>query len=334
LLWTKIGTAPEGTYALAAYHGRLFALVGSSTTNPTLYWRQAVPSQGFPYRAPSLLLLNGSAFAIRRLASNGDFETTGQGTLDFSYTHVTRANDGLVFFYDGSAGHRSGVVVRFNADGTYSKVKTYPNGSFGQWTHIVYVRAGRRSWGDVSPIQEKVLFYAGTTVYIGYFNPTTGDFVSQWNSGAFSAGWTHITCTYKGDLLFYNSNAASGSHAWGQVDNNGVYWNEGNGSGMGSGWQFIVQAGHTYLLFYKSDATAKLRELFNGLVERYSPTPTLGPNRILTSNANGAVLTYSSSTGDGRACGFSSGVMTVLRNHPAPGFGAAWQTVVGIGILS
>jgi hypothetical protein len=32
-----------------------------------------------------MLFLNRATFAIRRIASNRDFETTGQGTLDFQY---------------------------------------------------------------------------------------------------------------------------------------------------------------------------------------------------------------------------------------------------------
>jgi hypothetical protein len=329
LLWTKVGTAPAGTYALAAYYGRLYALAGASATNPTLYWRAAVPSVTFPYRASPMLFLSGSTYAFGRLASNGDFETAVQGSLGITYTQVTRVNDGLVFFYNSADG--SGAVLRFNADGSYVKLKSYLPGSFGTWTHVIYLRAGRRVWTDLTPVQEKVLFYnsAGTSVYIGYFNPTTGAFVSQWNNSAFSTGWTHITCTYKGDLLFFNG--STGSYSWGSVDNAGSYYNDGSGSGMGVGWQTIVPAGHTYLLFYRSDGTAALRELLSGLTERF--TLVLSPNRKTAGCSNGSVIGYDASTGAAAAYGFSATAITTLRDHPAAAFATGWQTILGIGIV-
>jgi hypothetical protein len=333
LLWTTIGTAPAGTYALAAYYGRLFALAGPTATSPVLYWRAAVPAIDSPYREPTLLMLSGWTFALGRLAGNGDFEGTGAGSLDFTYTHVTRANDGLVFFYHG--GNGSAVVVRFNADGTYTKLKTYGQGAFGLWTHVVYVRAGRRVWTDLSAVKEMVLFYnsGGSLAYIGHFDPSNGNFVTDWYSSAFSTGWTHITCTYKGDLLFYNS--TNGHYAWGSVENSGAYVNDGDGWGWPSGanaWNTIVPAGHTYLLLYRNNGTAEVGELWNGYGFLYSTT--LPASRIVASSSNGVVIAYDpANQGSTWVYGYSAVSQSGQREYPRFAFASGWQQIVGIGIV-
>lgn len=334
LTWTKIGTVPAATFSLAAYYGRLFALAGSSTTNPTLYWRSTIASSGFPYRAPSVLLLNGSSYVVGRVSSNGDFEATGSGTLGFSYTHATRANDGLVFFYNSANG--SARVGSFDASGTWTNLKTYASSSFGAWTHVVYVRAGDRLWTDLSPVQEKILFYnsSGTWAYIGYFDPSNGNFVSQWSSSGFSTGWTKIACTHKGDLLFYNG--TSGTYAYGRVANNGTFTGVGSGSGFTTGWDAMVPVGNTYLYFYKTTGTGALVDLNSAVtgIASYSSLPT---SRNVVGCANGVALAYGTS-GAAEVLGFngdygSASSKQMMREFPAGALGTSWTLLVPLGIL-
>jgi hypothetical protein len=329
LIWTKIGQAPAGTYALAAYYGRLFALVGEGTGNPTLYWRSTRADPAFPYRPPSLLFLNGSSYAVGRLASNGDFETTGSGTLSFSYTHATRANDGLVFFYN--AADRSGVVARIAADGTFTTILTYPASSFGAWTSIVYIRCGGRDWADLTDPKEKVIFYnsAGTQVYIGWFDPNTGVFNTDSAPTGFATGWTDIKCTHKGEVFFYNS--ITGEFGAGEIDDDGIWYGSIAGGGLPTGHD-VIPVGHTYLVFYDYSGSGQVKELWNGTFADVYAADGFGTYRRTASSSNGLMMTYDASTGDAEVFGFNGAQAVSMRSYAAA-FATNWQYIIPLGIL-
>ena len=224
LTWTKIGTVPARTYAIAAYYGRLYALqaeVPGAPVTTTIYWRAAVADADFNVRFPSLLFLRGATVAVGSLSGGGFFLQTGAGSLDFSYTHATRANNGLVFFYNRPT--QSGVIVRFAADATYEKVQEFVPSAFDQWDLMAYVRCGYRDWSDysdVSAMQEKIIFYRNNgEIAVGSFHPDTGDYTEEWTSSAQATSLSHVVCTWAGDLLFYKS--SNGAVAWGRVGNDG-----------------------------------------------------------------------------------------------------------------
>jgi hypothetical protein len=350
--WTRIGTAPPGTYALAAYYGRLYALAATTTANETkLYWRSAIADAGLPFRAPSMLFLNGATFAIGWLRESGDFVTTGSGTLDFSYTHATRANDGLCFFYNQSNG--AGVVVRFQADGSFTKVKQYASGSFGTWHLIVYVRCGNRNWADYSdanlvPMKEKILFYNNNgATSVGTFD--TQGVYTQAASPLFTANCSHVLCTYAGDVLLYRS--STGACSWGRFSDAGAYTQTASGA-LGIGYEQLVPAGHTYLFIYKSAASGS--PATNAYINPLRSTLTnvssfnIGPSRMLASCENGLVLDYLSGNGEAKTYGFAADPSATvdpyvydtadrhgvqLRAYPAGSFAGGWQKIVGLGIL-
>jgi hypothetical protein len=348
LTWTKIGTAPPGTYALAAYYGRLYALAaGAAIENVGLFWRSAVPDPAFPFCAPSMLFLDDADFAIGRLLANGDFETTGGGELDFSYTHATRVNSGLVFFYNQK--DQSGVVVRFEAGGAYTKVKGYAAWAFDLWHSVVYARcSGGRDWkdyGDLSPIKERVLFYRNSgVVSVGHFDES-GVYQQEWGSGGFGTNWSHIVTTHAGRILFYRS--SNGACAWGSLaDSDGKFSQDGV-STIDDGMEQIVSAGNTYLFFYESSGGAALLQMDAGTLVGVR-TFTLDSGRTISSCENGVVLDYYYVAGSAQVYGFSGdpaattgpyGADTVvthgvtLRDYPAGSFKSNWKIILGLGIL-
>ena len=356
LTWTKIGTVPARTYALATYYGRLYALQAEATGSPTgttMFWRVALADAAFPYRAPSMLFLDGATFAIGFLTTGGDFATTGQGTLDFSYTHVSRANDGLVFFYNRPT--QSGVIVRFAANGTYAKLKVFGTNAFGQWDLLAYVRCGERIWGnyqDVSPMKDKLVFYGNSGVTsIGAFDTVTGDY-TQSAAPTFPASLTHVVCTWAGDLLLYRR--STGACQWGRVNGTtGAYVLTNSGT-LAANLDQIVPAGNTYLFFYQNVASAGANAWLDPLHDTLTNVSgvSIGTGRKLASCQNGLVMDYAA--GAAKMYGFSadpnataaSATPTsggfyyddvnnhgiILRSYGAV-FSTGWQVILGLGIL-
>jgi len=321
LVWTRIGSVPApGIFSLGAYYGRLFALSGSRT-GAALHWHSAVAECQTPFQDPQMLFLRGSATALGRLAGNGDFETLGGSTFTGAYTHVTRANDGLVLFYNRSDG--SGSVVRYSNDGGQSVLKDYPAGSFGDWTHIVSAGAGPAGLG------RKVLFYnsGGTLGIIGRFDPADGAFHSEWDSSAFATGWSHILSTQNGMLFFYDE--LTGDGAWGSVTSAGVFSTEGTVSGLLTGWEQIVSAGNGFLFFYNSTGQAALAEVRGSFrtVQDWPPGG-FGSNWRLGDAANGLVLFYNPVSGGAITGGFNAAGFVPLHVYPDGAFSSGWERMV------
>lgn len=329
--WTKIASVPPATYAVAAAQGRLFALAGTSPTNPTLHWRNLRADATFPYRHPRLLFASTGAYAIGTLTPGGNWQPTNEGTIPFSFTHVTRANDGLVFFYDGASG--TARAVRFEEDGTLTIVGT--QSGFGAWTHIVHIRATERAWNDISPVREKLLFYNATTpslVYIGHLDPGTGSFVTDWAGGGFSLGWQHITCTHNGDVFFFKN----GTYAHGRVDNDGTYFNKGGGGGLAPAWQSIVPAGHSYLrLEGGPSGNGALCEIHNGtfsVLHNYFALPWSGR---AVGSPSGSVFVVDDAVGTAIVFGvsaYSDPARARVVLNTIPGF-SVWEHIVALGGL-
>ena len=349
LTWTKIGTVPARTYAIAAYYGRLYALQAEVPGDPvatTVYWRAAVADVPFNVRFPSLLFLNGATIAVGSLSGAGLFLQTGAGSLDFSYTHATRANDGLVFFYHRPT--QSGVIVRFAADATYEKVQEFAPSAFDQWDLMAYVRCGARDWSDysdVSGMQEKIILYRNNgEMAVGSFDSGTGDYTEEWTGSGQATSLSHIVCTWAGDLLLYKS--SNGAAAWGRVGNDGEY-HETNSGTMASGQDQVVAAGNTYLLFYDDSGPgpAALNALHTTLTNVSSFNIRTG--RKLASCENGLVFDYNPGAGGGKIYGLTADASAstdiyaddvskhgiVLRADGPEGFGAGWSTIIGLGLL-
>lgn len=123
LVWRKIGTVPVGTFALANYCGRLFALAGQPGS-ASLYWRPAVASAQF--REPSLLFLDHIGHAmVGTLSSGGNFTRTGVSMPGVAFDLVSRADDaGLTFFFKNGNLTGTAVIGRFAQDGTFSVLNT------------------------------------------------------------------------------------------------------------------------------------------------------------------------------------------------------------------
>ena len=349
LTWTKIGTVPARTYAIAAYYGRLYALQAEVPGDPvatTLFWRAAVADVDSGVGFPSLLFLHGATIAVGSLSGGGSFLQTGAGALDFSYTHATRANDGLVFFYNRPT--QSGVIVRFAADATYEKVQEFTASAFDRWDLMAYVRCGYRDWSDysdVSAMQEKIIFYRNDgEVAVGSFDPATGDYTQEWTGSGQPANVSHIVCTWAGDLLLYKS--SNGAVAWGRIGNDGEYHQTNSGT-MAAGQDQIVAAGNAYLFFYDESGAgpAALNQLHTTLtnVRRFD----LGTGRKLASCENGLVFDYDPAAGGGKIHGVSADASAstvvykddvgehgiVLRAYGPEGFGPGWGTIIDVGVL-
>jgi hypothetical protein len=328
LVWTKIGTMPDvNTKALAAYYGRLFALGNQ------LHWRAAVPDANNPFRAPSQLFLKGASAVVGRLEGNGDFITTGTGLAPAAYDKVTRANDGMVFFFGANG---SGDLRKYNADGSFQSVRTWAAGSFGAWSSISYIRND-----DSSSAREFVIFYDATHVLptlIGHFDPTTGVWIVDQQSTSFSAGWTHIVCTNGGTLFFYNAN--NGNCAYGTVSASGVFTGT-SGPTLLTGWQTIVPVGGRYLFFYNASGTnaghGALVDLTSGLVTTKSwPASDVGSfsaGWLLGPCANGMLLFYDPVSGGAAAGGFAAQEWVPLREFPSTSFLTAVTHIVPMGRL-
>jgi hypothetical protein len=321
LTWMKIGTVPAQTFNLAAYYGRLFALTGTSAS-ATLQWTSATAPAGF--KNPSVLFVNsGGTAQVGTIAGNGTVTPTGTSSPAVAFSIVTRANDGLVFFYraDGSA-----TLGRFAQNGAFTSVRTWGAGSFGQWTSIVYVNNGTN---------EHVLFYktGGTLGVVGRFDPVTGVFASEWSSNTFQSGWTIVSAANDGTVNFYNG--STGGYAFGAVATNGVFSTYISGSGMTTGWTSISPAGQGFLFFYRaSDGRAALGEYRNGAFTTYRvwTGAEFGLQRLLVGCSNGVLLAFDFVQGSGKSWGFSVGERALLREYPNATWGV-WGAVVPLAVL-
>jgi N,N-dimethylformamidase beta subunit-like, C-terminal len=319
LVWTRIASAPENTFSLAAYLGRLFALAGT-TSDATLYWRDTSPELETPFRAPSLLFCRGAELFIGRLAGNGDFETTGSGRLEAAYTHVTRANDGMALFYERSSG--SGAICRLAADGSLTSVHRYPTGSFASWSHVSFV--------DADTGAEKVFFYDQDRAegVVGHFDGS-GEFVTEWSSTTFATGWTHVVPMHGGGLFFYN--AGTGQAAWGGVSKAGAFSTSGTQSDLSTGWDVVVPAGSDCLFFYRSDGHAALAEVQGSFRTLHSWTD-FSTGWTVAPASNGLVLFYDQVDGHAVSGGFSESGFEPLRYYPEGAFAPGSTSVVSLGI--
>lgn len=333
LVWRVIGNSPAtNIYSMAGYYGRLFALCGTRGGAASVYWRAAYADTGRNFTSPSLLFYGagGAGMAsIGTLAGNGDFLQTGTAYVGTEYTHITRANNGMVFFYKQTDG--SAKLSRFAANGTETVVTTWSPGSFGNWSSVVYVYTGIDEPG--ASTNEKVLFYnsGSSSAYIGRFDTTDGHFISEYFSSAFTTGWTLITATHQGGLFFYNGNA--GTYAFGHVLNNGTYVNDGNGSGLGTGWSQAVAAGNTYIFLYQQTGTVALIELFGGTYRLSAQwgLGTFGGGWTLAGAAS--VLFYGATNGNAAVFGVREADYLTLRLYDAGALSSGATIVAPLGVL-
>jgi hypothetical protein len=325
VVWSNLGAAPPGgsTVAMAAYFGRLYALV-QQAQGRVLMWRAAVSDQPDALR-PRILFGRASgadfAYAVGPLPGSGGFETTRAGTIaGAAATHMAAAGAGRAFLYNATS--RAGWLHSFARDGTYTVVRSWAAGAFGAWTSIASVPGGR------------VLFYDSASGHgvVGHFL-ADGNLQQLWSTDAFSRGWSHIVATWAGDLFFYNT--VTGAGRFGSIAANGHYVDGGGVPGLLTGWQQVVPAGHRYLWFYRSPDGALPGEVVadGALAELRPPTfrtPTpqkFASGLLAAACANGLVLLHIPSTGRGFTGGFTANGYTNLRAYPDGAFGLHWQLV-------
>jgi len=326
LVWAQISTASSGIFSLAAYYGRLFAL-DSSTGTTRLLWRAAVPDNAF--REPSQIFYTkfSGNMTIGSLTQSGDFKSTATVNAGTGWTHVVRANNGIIFFYNKSTG--AGSVRRYTASGTQTVLHNYPSGSFGAWTHVVYVPPSLSRSGSTG---EHIIFYDSTSgvAITGHFNTTSGLFVAEQTYGTFSTGWSQVVCTAFGELFFYN--ATSGTWATGSLDNAGNFYTDASGSSIPTGYNRSAQVGQTRVILYATSSGAyRVYDCFTSA--SYLFPGTFGTNELHAPSSNGALLRIGS-TGSALAGGVTSATWENLRNYALAGtFGTSFDTITDVGVL-
>jgi hypothetical protein len=334
LVWSQIGTCPTDIFSMAAYFGRLFALRGTSSST-TLSWRATVPDAAFAFKEPSQLFYKTTGdVAIGTLTQAGSFTNTGSLQIDPYWTHLTRANDGFVFFYSSS--DHSAIVYKFSSAGAITFSHPYGAGAFSAWTHVVYCPPCVKR----NATKEHVLFYNNTNHVgiVGHF-AANGTFVQDHATyTTFSLGWTLIASTALGNIVFYNG--TTGAWVIASFDDNGTLFTDQSGTGAMLGCTHIAPVGQTFMLLYKqSTGAGELWEMFpTRVATSLSPAPPAG--RIPVPSSNGIVLLYDPTTGQAQAQGArwtskarTSSELHGLRDYTSGSFGA-WDLSAAVGVLS
>lgn len=323
LAWAEIGTVPANAVALAGYFGRLFCLAGPAAT-PTLYWRAAVASKPID---PTLLFASSStsAFAVGRMSGDGKYEPVSTPSAPaFVHTHIVRAGPDLVFRY--SSVTRGGQLLRLNPDGTLTQVFQWGSSSFGVWTHIVAITTPGQ--GD------RVLFYNSSSGYavIGRFETTSPYFVQEY-ANTFATGFTLITCTWNGNIIFYVS--SSGYYVWCTYAG-GVFTTVGSAF-LSSGRQELLPIGSSSFLLRKNVAPWDVT-----IVDVWGTTSTakiggtppawLQNHGRMAPCSNGLALAYAAALSQafGAAIGPTSGRELVQLRSYANAFASGWTDFIAL----
>jgi hypothetical protein len=204
-------------------------------------------------------------------------------------THLTSISGGGLLFYNG----RTGEGITGRIDGDQFNTVEFLSG-FGVWTHIVavsedmlffYNRESGISW--VSRVDGE-----GTYVAIGE--------VSIGNTSGIRRGWTQITGTPGGGMLFYN--AANGRGLPAHFDANGQFQVNPDNliSGFSKDWTHIVSINREQLLFYNAaDGRGWCSHLTsNGTYSSIGPIEGIAPGWThVTGTARGDLLFYNATTG-------------------------------------
>jgi len=326
LTWFDIGEAPE-ILSLAHYFGILYGLAASSE-GTDLMWRQIRPDTlSLPANHGRLLFYNDKTGAcdVGRFLGNGDYEQANEFVVGANWTHVTRVNHRLIFFYNSIRG--DGLLGQVEADGSWTEVGR-PTG-FGRWDLVV-------TDGDY------VFFYktGSSDGYVGNFDWKTGEYKNTDYRSDFSPNWKLAAALWGvaspaslGSGKFIVLYADDGTVAIGDITS-GKFVTRGMGSMM-PGADALVPAGQLGVFAYQS-STGKgefgeaLLSVPSGY-KSFGTWPDFEQLWKLGAGRNGLVFFYRKDTGVSVAGGFSRGGEFTELNRWDPGaFASGWSHIVGI----
>jgi len=348
--WAPIGDAPDGTIALAAYAGILFA----ATLDRKLYWRTAacVPA---PLPVGGLLFYNASngAGATSIFAENGDLETQRSFSdspdedpaFALAWTDIVAAGGNRLLFYDRVSGR--GATASVERDGTFATLVEFPNADgipsfLPNWSHLtttgglmLFYNADDGT-GAVGRVEEDGNF----TMLQSFPDPASGN-------AAFLPGWTNLIPVQRDLVLFYNRN--TGGAAVGRLHDDGTFETlttypdpAAGRRGFQTIWTHIVAVLDGLVILYdqSSDhtATGRVSEdgVFNTLTEPAGSL--LLPNEsvhwsTIIAGSNGLLLLYDKVSGSALSVGLTlSGPVVQLWAHGAGAFNVGWTNVAAYGV--
>jgi len=348
--WVPIGEAPQGTIALAAYAGILFA----ATLDRKLYWRTAacVPA---PLPAGGLLFYDSTngAGATTIFAENGDLETqrpfSGSPGEDpafaLAWTDIVAGGGNRLLFYDRVSGRgatgsveRNGTFITLvefpNTDGTPSFLPNWSHLTTGAALVLFYNEAD--GTGATGRVEEDGNF----AMLQSFPDPIAGN-------SDFLPGWTDLVPVRDDLVLFYNRN--SGGAAIGRIYDDGTfetlttYPDPAAGHlGFQTIWTNIVASLDGLVLFYDlpNDHTATGRVSVDGIFETLiEPAGSLLPKNesvhwsTMVTGRNGLLLLYDKANGSALSVGLTmSGPVVQLWPHGPGAFNVGWTNIAAYGV--
>jgi len=336
--WIDLGSAPD-IFALTHSFGRLYAFSGTHQ-NSKLMWRSLRPdADRLPVEHGRLLFYNDQtgycAFGIFR--ANGDYEEQGGFVAGEGWTHITRINDGLIFFYN--SGNGDALVGHVSADASWSELRRSA-GEFSAWS--IAVSDG-----------EYILFYAPDgSGAIGRFDPLTGTFNATEYRSDYSPSWSMAVATWgiaaprlagrDKYIIFY---AGDGTVAIGEISGAGKFRTLGSGRLM-AGADRLIPVGQLGIFAYDSNSgNGEHGEILISDTPAYKTIQswplnaepgnqtTFSRGWILGAGRNGLALFYSPENANAIAGGFCRAKIFQPLNSwtsDAGGFISGWSHIVGI----
>ena len=351
--WTIIDQVPDGTRALGAYNGALFA----ATDSDELWWRTAACMPA-PLYTGGLLFYDATdgRGATSRFADNGDLETlqafpdpdADNPAFSADWTHLAGVGGGRTLFYNYHTGH--GATGATEADGTFTTLAAFPDPGAGNpafaadWSLVVPLAGGlvlfyNRQTGDgaVGQVDE-----AGGFVTLQVFpDPASGN-------PAFAKGWTHAVAARGNLILFYNSQDGSG--AVGQASEDGsfvtlqVFPDPASGNpAFAEGWTHLTPSRDGLVLFYNDQngdgAIGQVGDDGGFSTLQVYPDPGAGLTAFsagwthVVAAASGLILFYDKQTGSGVAAGLTvSGKFVPLLSYGKGAFSVGWTHITACGV--